>query len=243
MKEFILIGFLYAISLSLYTTAIHFTTIQNAVLINATYPFFVMIFARFMLGELITIHKIIALLLGFTGLSIMNPFSFDFEDAKNIGNMLALIGSIFYALLIVNMKKEEKQRGIEDVTWFLLIASLFLLPFFILKGMGNINKALIYVIGLGVISTGLAYLFYNLTLKYLEADIASILVTTLTPIVSISLAVIIIGEKLTTATILGGTLLIFASVYLEMHNIKIKRIAQFKKLKLFTHLKKVRETS
>ncbi len=219
-KEFFLIGVVYAIALSLYTAANVFASIQNAVLINYSYPFFVLLFGYFLLKEKVTNTKIITLIIAFIGLAIINPFRFG-ED--NFGNILALAGALFYALLIVEMRKEDKHHGIGDVIWFLLFASVIMLPFPIMQGLGNISQVWIYVVLLGFVSTGLAYIFYNLALEKIEAEIGSIIATIITPLVSIILAVLIIGEQLSIRAIIGGGLLILSGLYLEAHNKQLKK--------------------
>jgi drug/metabolite transporter (DMT)-like permease len=61
LKEFFLIGVVYAIAISLYTSANIFAPIQNAVLINYSYPFFVLLFGYFLLKEKVTRTKLITL--------------------------------------------------------------------------------------------------------------------------------------------------------------------------------------
>lgn len=214
-KEFFLIGVVYAIALSLYTAANIFAPIQNAVLINYSYPFFVLLFGYFLLKEKVTRTKIITLIIAFIGLAIINPFQF---GENNFGNILALGGAFFYGLLIVEMRKEDKNHGIGDVIWFLMFASLIMLPFPIMQGFGNISQVWVYVILLGFVSTGLAYVFYNLALQKIEAEMGSIIAIIITPLASILLAVMVIGEQLNLRTIIGGGLLILSGLYLETHN-------------------------
>lgn len=219
-KEFFLIGVVYAIALSFYTAANIFAPIQNVVLINYSYPFFVLLFGYFLLKEKVMSTKIITLIIAFVGLAIINPFQF---GENNFGNILALGGAFFYGLLIVEMRKEDKHHSIGDVIWFLIFASLILLPFPIMQGFGNISQVWIYVVLLGFVSTGLAYVFYNLALEKIEAEMGSIIATIITPSVSIILAVLLIGEQLNLKTIIGGGLLIISGLYLETHNKQLKK--------------------
>ncbi len=221
LKEYFIIGIIYALSLSLYTAANIFASVQNAVLINYSYPFFVLIFGYFFLKENITRTKIVTLIIAFVGLYIINPFQF---GENNFGNILALMGAFCYGILIVGMRKENKNHSIGDVIWFLFFASLILLPFPIMDGFGNLSLEIwTYIILLGVVSTGLAYIFYNLALEKIEAEMGSIIATIITPLVSIILAIIIIGEQVNNNTIIGGSLLILSGIYLEMHNKKKKK--------------------
>jgi drug/metabolite transporter (DMT)-like permease len=219
IKDYFIIGIIYAIALSLYTTANLFAPVQNVVLINYSYPFFLLIFAYFLLKEKITTTKIVTLVIAMVGLIIINLFQF---GQNNIGNILALLGAVFYGILIAEMRKEDKSHSIGDVAWFLFFASLVLLPFAIFSGIGNILDVWHYVLLLGVISTGFAYLLYNLALEKIEAEIGSIIATIITPLVSIVLAFLIINEAISLKTILGGALLIIAGVYLELHRKQLK---------------------
>ena len=218
-KEFFMIGVIYAVSLSLYTTANLFAPIQNVVLINYSYPFFVLIFAYFILGEKITATKIITLILALIGLAVINPFQ---SGANNIGNTLALLGAFFYAILITEMRKEDKTHTIGDVLWFLFFASLVLLPFPFIYGFGNISNILGHILLLGFVSTGLAYLLYNLALEEIEAETGSIIATIITPLVSIILAFFIVHEAINIRIIFGGLLLICSGIYLELHTKEVR---------------------
>jgi drug/metabolite transporter (DMT)-like permease len=57
------IGLIMAVSISLYTTANLYAPVQNVVLINYSYPFFLLFFAYFLLKEKITHTKIITLII------------------------------------------------------------------------------------------------------------------------------------------------------------------------------------
>ncbi|MFH1447661.1 MAG: EamA family transporter [Candidatus Micrarchaeota archaeon] len=213
-KDFLLVGMLLAISLSLYTTANLFTSIQSAVLIHYSYPFFVLIFAYLILKEQVTRTKIITLVIAIIGLAILNPLDL---GANNFGNILALIGAIFFAALVTEMRKEDKTHGIGDVVWFFFFASLLLLPAPFIFGFGDLSNVFIYVLVLGVISTGLAYFLYNIALETIEAEMASIISMITTPLVAISLAVLIIGETLSPKIMIGGSLLILSGIYLQTY--------------------------
>ena len=217
LKEFFVIGLIFAIALSFFTTANLFAPVQNVVLIHNLFPFFVLPLAYFLLKERITKTKLITLGIAFVGIIILNPFQA--SDAF-FGNMLAFGNAIFFALLVVIMRISDKNHTIGSVFWFLLFATLILFPPFLLFGLQDIAIILPYLphlVILGFVSTGLAYLLYNLGLEHVEAEQSAIIETIFTPIFSILLAVIIISEQLNPQTILGGAVLIIAGIYLQTH--------------------------
>lgn len=213
-KFYALSGFVLAISISFTTTSLVFAPVHNAVLIHYIYPFFLLVFSYFMLKEKITKTKIISLLIAFAGIMIINPFS---ADQYLLGNCLAFGGAFSFAILIALMRKMDMSHSIGSAMWLLFFASFFLLPFPLIFGVGKISNYWVYVLLLGIVSTGLAYLFYNLALEKLEAEICAIIATIFTPLVSIILAVLIIDEHLSLRIILGGLLLIISGIYLETH--------------------------
>ncbi len=223
LKQYLLIGFLMAIATSLYNTANVFAPIQNVVIINYSYPFFVMIFARFILKEHITKTKLISAFIAIIGLIIVNPFDL---EANMLGNILALIGAVAYAFFITKMRQIGKNHSIWSVLWYFLFASIILSPAIFIWGLGDILAVWPYVLGLCVISTGVVYLFFNFALEKLEAEVASIIAMSTTPVIAIILAITILNEPLNTRVIIWGTILVFAWIYLETHIKKYKKKQQ-----------------
>ncbi len=220
MRNYFLIGMIIAVSLTTYNYALQLAPIQNVVLIGYFYPFVVLLFAYFILKEQVTKTKIITLIVGIIGLAIINPFNFG--EISNFGNLLAFVDVFFYAFLITEMRKEDKTQSIKDVLWFFLFASIILSPSPFIFGIGGIPDAIIYIIILGFLSTGMTYLFYNLALEKIEAEVASIIALVITPIVSIILAVLVVSEQVTPNVIIGGIILVIAGIYLETNRKMLK---------------------
>jgi len=220
IKDFLLIGILFAASLTLTIIALTYVPVQNVSLIGGIYPFFVLIFAYFWLKEKITWTKIITLVIAIAGLAIINPFKL---NAQFIGNIAALASAVALALIVTKMRYEDRTHSASDVLWFLFFGSLVLLPFPFIYGLGNLKEVWMYVLLLGFVSTGLAYLLYNFGLKKIEAETASIIDIISSPIISILLAVLIISEQINFRIIIGGALLITAGAYLELHNKQLKK--------------------
>jgi drug/metabolite transporter (DMT)-like permease len=229
-----LIGLIFAISMSLIIIAYSKAPIQNITLLSSMAPFFVLIFAYFILKEKITKTKILTLIIAIIGLIIISPI----KAEGSIWNIIAIIVAAIDGVLIVLMRKEDQNHPIGDVFWFFLFATIFLLPFPLIFGLGKIS---IYVFLIGFVTTGIGYFFYNLGLEKIEAEIGSIIMTVIHPVINIILAFIIISEKLNPQVLIGGAILVAAGVYLETHNktLKAKGIHKRKWLsKRFLRLKK-----
>jgi drug/metabolite transporter (DMT)-like permease len=214
---FFSIGFLFALTLVMFNMANLLAPVQNVVLINSSSPLFVLVFAYFVLKEKITRDKLITIGLAFVGLVIINPL----QMSSLVGNVLALLGAVSYGLLLTLMRKEEKCETIGAVMWFFLFATIVLLPFPFIYGFGNPSTLdWVFMVLLGALSTGLAYLLINLALKEMEAETSSIITTVTLPLVSIILAVIIFSEALSFRVILGGCVLIISALYLQFKSLR-----------------------
>ena len=220
LKNYFIVGILFASTLSLFVVANLFAPVQNVVLITNFSPFLVLILAYFFLKEKITRTKIITLIIGVVGIIIINPFKI---GENTLGNYLALTQMVFYSFLVVRMRKEGKEHSIGAIIWFFLFATLLLLPFPFIFGWGNLSEVIWLVLGLGIFSTGFAYLFHNLALEKIGAEISSIFIMLTMPLSGILLAFFILGEELNLRIIIGGIILIAAGVYLQAHNKKVKR--------------------
>ncbi len=215
LKEYFIIGLLLATAITVFTLANIFAPVQNVFLLANFAPFFTLILAYFWLKEKITKTKLITLLIAILGLLIINPFQ---KNLYSLGNSLSLLTAFLSAVLITLMRKSDKEHSIGNVLWFFFFALILLLPLPFIFGFGTItNKTFIYLILLGLIGTAFQFLFHNLALENLEAEIVSIISMIFSPLIAILLAFFIVNETLNIRTIIGGIILIIAGIYLEKH--------------------------
>ena len=67
-KPYAIIGFLFALTSSLFVYAVSRTTISDTVLLQSVQPFFLMFIAYFWLKEKITVTRIVTLIIGLIGI-------------------------------------------------------------------------------------------------------------------------------------------------------------------------------
>lgn len=219
IKDYIIIALLYVGSFSLFMPANLLAPIQNVILINSIHPFFVLILAYFFLKDKITKEKVLTGIIAIVGLLIINPFQ---SGEYMWGNLIALISAVVFAFLLIRLKKADMSHGIGDVFWFFLFATILSLPFPLIFGFGQIKSVWLLVLALGIISTALAYFLYNLALEKIEVEIVSLIYIIIGPLTAILLAYFFLGEGLNIRTIIGGSLLMVAGVYLQIHKKKNK---------------------
>lgn len=219
LRLYAIIGFLIAVGISTYNAAIILSTISNTVILTYTYPFFVLLISSILLKEQIRKFEIVSILGAFLGIVIINPFS----SIHVIGNLLAIISAINFAILISLIRYESRVYTPGKALFSFLFASLFLVPFPFIFGTEGFMENLVYIIPLGMFSTALAHVFMIYALEKIETKVVSILDTITTPVLSIILAYIIIGETLTPNILVGGSILILSGVWLFSMKRRIKR--------------------
>ena len=228
-KHLIAIGVLQALTMLLFVTANSLTTVSNAVILNAPFIFFTPPIAAVVLRERLTRGKVLAALLATAGIVWMNPFS----TGNALGNWIALLSGAADGALIVYLRFVDRSRGIGEAMWYLFFSALALLPVFLWSGPGNLAAAWPWLLGIGIISTGLAYLFLNEGLERLESELSSLILYIVSPLAAIGLATTFLGEPLPPETLAGTAVLLLAGIavlfepaLLAMH----RRLSLFQRL-------------
>jgi drug/metabolite transporter (DMT)-like permease len=203
-----------AIPFTLITFAEQVVDSSLASVINSAVPLFVIVIAAlFLRGEQITVNRLVGLVVGFVGVAILVGL-----DIRNLGSAnalgeIALLGAtISYAIGAVYSKAHV--HGLRPMIpallqvffGFLVVSVLALLtehPFASVPA----PEALLAVVWLGLLGSGLAYLSYFRILQRWGATRAS-MVAYLLPVVGIALGALVLQEPIAPSTFLGTALVI-----------------------------------
>ena len=211
LKDYAIIGLLMAFNFTVFVTAFTFAPVSNVVLLVMTFPFWLAVFSVIFLKEKITKFMLLCIGIAFIGIVIINPLS----SIGNLGNILALIDGVTYAIIYAYMRFVDKKHTIGVVFWFVLFGTIFLSPMPVIFGLGTVSWNYLWIVFLGVACTGIAYLFLTIGLEKLQAEIVSIIVMTTEPIVSIMLAVVILAEVVSFNLVIGGIIIVAAGILIE----------------------------
>ena len=138
------------------------------------------------------------------------------------GNFLVLLSSMVWAVFIILSKRMVRNRPAGLVTsGIFFFGMLFTLPFFVVEqGWSEIPRlslegwgAMLYV---GILSTAMAYLLNSHALKHISAARVAV-IQNVEPLSAMAAAVVILGESITWAMVLGGAA-ILSGVYLAERN-------------------------
>ena len=205
-----------AIPFSLITFAENIPSIDSSLasVINSAVPLFVIVIAAFFLaGEAITVNRLVGMITGFVGVAILVGL-----DLANLGSAsavgeIALIGAtISYAFGNVYAKKyvhglRPMVPAVMQVFFGLVITGTLAFATEHPLSVAWTPEAVLAVIWLGLLGSGLAYLAYFRTLQRWGATRTS-LVAYLLPIWGIGLGALVLSEPITPNMIVGAGLII-----------------------------------
>ena len=180
----------------------------------ASFPLFVLILERAMLGRRWSGREAVTALCVVAGIALLVPEP-SFANKTVQGLAWGLVSGFTFALLAVLNRRYSATRGAVDIAfWQNLFAALILLPFAAgdsaaLGSIGAREIALLLVLGL--FCTALAHTLFIAALSRLSAHTAST-VAALEPVYGIALAALLLGEIPGLRVLAGGALIVGAAL-------------------------------
>src|SRR5712671_2177488 len=203
-----------AIPFSLITYAEQTVDSSLAAVINGAVPLFVIVIAAlFLKGETVTINRVAGLIVGFIGVAVLVGLDVSVLGSANTIGELAVIGAtISYA--VGNVYAKAHVHGLRPMVPALLQVFFGLvvtgaLAFLTEHPLATIPapEAILAVVWLGLLGSGLAYLCYFRILQHWGATRAS-MVAYLLPVVGVALGALVLHEDVAPSTFLGTALVI-----------------------------------
>ena len=209
-----------AINQLFFFEGLNLTTPINAAIIMTTNPILVIVISAFLIGEKITLQKIIGIFFGIVGAGtlILNSGSISFDNDFFIGNILVFINATSYAIYLVIVKGLMKKYQPLTVMFFVFLFGFFFVFPFGYHQLTSINIDLftnyIYlkVLFVVVCTTFIAYLFNAFALKTLSPSVVSIYIY-LQPVLASVIAIIYNSDSIDYIKILSS-FFIFTAVFL-----------------------------
>ncbi|AVR46356.1 EamA family transporter [Christiangramia fulva] len=219
-KHMILASFINAGRMFLYLIAYKYTSIGNAVVLFYSYPIFVTAIESLYYKKPIHNQQWLFLFLAFTGILVTyagKPFSFESDDF--IGMLAALGAAVGYAITVMMFKKETHNYSQNQIVMYQNIAgAVVFLPF--LSGLpsaeiSHMGIGLVYGLVIGVV----VFKLFFFGLKFLPAATATSLMY-LEVVSAILFGYLILNEKLSWNTYVGGAFILISSFYISRLNRK-----------------------
>lgn len=200
-----------------------YTSISNATLSYYFAPIFVTILAPFILKEKLTLSKFLCVLMALVGMFCIVGVDGINGGSDLIGIAYGLLAAGFYASVILMNKFLKGIDSLEITIIQLLSATITLLPYVLYMNSGkslNISlNSIPYILILGIVHTGIAYLLYFSSLQELKGQTIAVL-SYIDPVFAIIISAIILKEHLGILQIIGGVLILGSSFLSEILNRK-----------------------
>lgn len=193
----------YALTMILFVAANKLTTSANAILLQYTCPLYIILLAPLLTGEKNLASDYITVLGVMLGMVLF--FADGLESGNQLGNILAALSGLAYALATIFMRRCRGNSGGAMVLSH-LITALVCLPFVIQSGAPS-PKSAFFLLLVGTLSIGIPSILYTVGIKKVRALTASF-ITMLEPLLNPLWVIIFAGEIPSTKTILGGLLIL-----------------------------------
>ncbi len=203
------------ISMSFFQLAVLYTKASTVAILFSTNPIFTMPFAYLILKEKINQRTIFALIISLIGiLFILNPLGLNL-GRDFTGIIFSILAAVVFSLYSVLGKKRIPKFGglaCNCFTFLAGVAMMFVLMLLfdkpILSGITPANIGTVLYIG--IVVTGLGYLFYFLSMEETTATTASIAFF-IKPALAPVLSLFILGEKISANTLCGMICILLGS--------------------------------
>lgn len=238
-KFFWIITVSLALNFILFHKGLEFTIASDAVLLEAFAPVMVILITMLFLPKSVEHllrhpgipQKILQIVvIGSVGSSLLlinEPTgSFLKPNAKLIGDLIEFAAMGAWALVLLGIHEFQKQSGEQAVLAstanFLFIAGLILAPFVPWKELAGISYTQwLWILGLGVFSTGFAYVLWHKASKYLDL-VPLITIFNLVSIFTVLTESIVLDLEITWKLVLGGILILYAAFHAKVINERYK---------------------
>lgn len=195
----------YAACLTTFVIATKWTTAANAIFLQYAGAVWVLLLSPLIVHEPIRARDVTAIGTALAGMAL---FFFGRFDARGMnGNVLALISSVFFAFLILSLRRDQRASQ-AAVTWGNVACALVVLPF-IARDLSLTLPSLVILALLGILQVALAYWFFTRGLAHVTATQAS-LTGMLEPIANPMWVFLFLGERPSPFAIAGAAVVLAA---------------------------------
>ena len=195
----------YGTCLTTFVIATKLTTAANAIFLQYAGVVWVLLLSPIVLREPLRTRDAIAITAAIAGMALF--FVGKFEARGMAGNAMALVSSVFFAMLILALRRENR-AGESAITWGNLALAAALLPF-VAHDLRLTLKSFLVLLFLGVFQIALAYVFFVRGIQHVTATEAS-LTGMLEPVANPIWVFLFLGERPSAFAIAGAAIVLVA---------------------------------
>jgi drug/metabolite transporter (DMT)-like permease len=207
-----------AINNTIFYAGLERTNAATASLIVSFTPLTTMVFATILLKEKFTSRKILSVILGVIGVSII----IDITGGKLAGNLLILLAITIWgsSFSFSKMASEQGLSSIEITGWSQIVGTLVLVPFVannntISKYEHMNSEAIFWFVYMGILASVIAYVLHYQAIAILGAGKVAP-TTNIIPFSGAVTAWFLLGDELRQSTLLGAVIVIIGILIVQL---------------------------
>lgn len=209
-------GFCLAVHFGAWITSLKYIPISTSVVLVNSHPLFVVLASYLFLRERPTRVHLAGTALGLAGMLVIGRDGLAGVESSLFGQALAIIGALaVVGYFVIGRKVRARVSLLGYVTPLYAVCTLFLLAWAMQAGNAFYpypRSAWVYFLALAVVPTILGHTIFNWAIKHVRPSAISLAFLG-EPVVASLLGFMIFGQRPTTATYIGGAL-VLAGIYL-----------------------------
>ncbi len=188
-------------------------------------PLVTMLFAIWMVGEKLTIRKLISVIFGLLGVFLI--VSNDLNSGTLVGNLLIILAASIWAASF-SFTKLASRSGLSSISitgWSIVLGTFFLFPFQVAGGSFSFEftqETIQWLIFMGVVSSVFAYIVHYKAIELFGPSRVAPS-TNIIPLSGAIASFAILHENLSPLVLMGGALIIIGVVYAQLEGMGIKQ--------------------
>ena len=197
------------------------TTVATATLCYYMAPIILVVLSPFVFKERMSLRKVLCVLTALLGMVFVSGLAQGGLPAAGElkGVLLALSAAVLYSLIVISNKKISGLSAYARTIMQLFLSALILLPYNLLTGayagMVLSPRALLLLLTVGIVHTGVAYYLYFGSVEHLKSQTLAIL-SYIDPVVAVLLSALLLREPLGLLGGLGAVLILGAALICEL---------------------------
>jgi drug/metabolite transporter (DMT)-like permease len=211
------VGLVAAVHFGAYIASLNFTTIAHSLALVYTAPVFSALLSWWILGEKLRPRQWLGVVIAVLGVAIMAGFEPQFDSRMLIGDALALLSAVTFAIYSIAGRGQRHQMSLLVYAGAVyLVGGVWLTPLAALNfsAGGYTLLAIVSIVALAVIPLGLGHTLYNAALRRMRATSVN-LIATQEVTGGIILGILLLGEVPSLIT-LGGIAVTLVGIILVL---------------------------
>ena len=198
----------------LFNLALAYTTASQTALIQSCFPATTAVMAVVWLHERLPRRRILGIALATTGVALIVIRTQSDATASNpvLGNVLGIASVLTWSAYTILAKRMADADPIAVTTVVSVLGTVMLVPAALIE---NADVAItsisadgwLPIIYLGALASAASYLLYTRALRDIDASLVGTFVN-LSPVLGVISGVVVLGEKITPAAIIGGAMVL-----------------------------------